>query len=84
VILPCEARSAAGQGEAVGFEGETLHLVLDRPVAPGTPVAVRVGDLDLRGKSLGSKRRPDGRFDVRLRLVSLRREDRAKLEAAPR
>jgi hypothetical protein len=34
----------------------------------------------LLGKSAGSKRREDQRFDVRVRLHSLRREDRLRLE----
>jgi hypothetical protein len=34
----------------------------------------------LVGKSAGSKRREDGAFDVRVRLHSLTREDRAWLE----
>ena len=36
--------------------------------------------LDLQGKSAGSKLRSDGRYDVTLRLVSLRREQRIALE----
>jgi hypothetical protein len=35
----------------------------------------------LRAKTIGSKRRADGRFVVRLRVIDLRREDRARLEA---
>jgi hypothetical protein len=38
--------------------------------------------LELAGKTLGSKRREDGRFDVRARLVSLRRTDRERLASA--
>ncbi|MCZ7687520.1 MAG: hypothetical protein M5U28_55795 [Sandaracinaceae bacterium] len=62
-----------------------LHLVLPRAFAPGAPLALTLeledGALELTGKTIGSKRREDGRFDVRARLISLRREDRARLEA---
>ena len=74
-----------GEGEALSVAGEVLHLVIDRPYAPGAPVSMTVtradGELRLRGKTIGSKRRDDGRFDVKLRLVSLSRIDRARLTA---
>lgn len=77
--------AVGGQGEAVRFEREVLHLVLPRAFAPGAPIAFRatLGDdeVALTGKSLGSKKREDGRFDVRLRMTNLRREDRARLVA---
>jgi hypothetical protein len=66
------------------YEAGVLGLVCDRAHPPGRPLELRVpvGDapLVLLGKSAGSKRREDQRFDVRLRLHSLRREDRARLE----
>lgn len=72
-----------GQGEAIAVAGEVMHIVLERAYAPGAPLTLELdhasGTLALRGKTIGSKRREDGRFDVRLRLVSLRREDREKL-----
>lgn len=77
-----------GRGEAQSVAGEVMHLVIDRPYAPGAPIALAVAlraaaadtrELVLRAKTIGSKRRDDGRFDVRVRLVSLRREDRARL-----
>jgi hypothetical protein len=38
--------------------------------------------LTLSGKTIGSQRRDDNRFDVRLRVSSLRREQRSALEQA--
>lgn len=78
--------AGGGQGEAISFAGEVMHLVLERAFAPGAPLSLELahpsGSMSLTGKTIGSKRREDGRFDVRLRLVSLRREDRAKLGSA--
>ncbi len=68
------------RGEAVSLHGEVLTIISPKAFAPGAPVSLSVESAALRGKSRGSKRRDDGRFDVRLRLVSLTREERAHLE----
>ena len=72
-----------GEGEAISLTGEVLEVVIDRPYAPGAPVRLRLargdGEMTLEGRTIGSKRRSDARFDVRLRLVSLTREQRANL-----
>ncbi len=66
------------------FERGTLTLVSDRAVAPGTPVTLDAGaassGFSFQGKSLGSVRRPDGSFQVRVRPLNLRREHRKLLE----
>lgn len=71
-------------GLAVGYDAGVLHLICDRAHPPGRPLELNLvakdAKLTLRGKSAGSKRRNDERFDVRLRLHSLRREDREQLE----
>jgi hypothetical protein len=71
---------------AVNYRPNTLSLVCAGAYPPGKPLALRaeLGDaaLDLQGKSAGSKLRGDGRYDVTLRLVSLRREQRIALEQA--
>jgi len=75
-----------GRGEA--FDGEVLACVFERALPPGAPVGIRLDlgererELSLRGKSLGSRRRPDGTFGVRLRLLSLRRAEREALRSA--
>ena len=72
--------------KAVACEGEVLALVCDRAHPPGRPLELELHagetSLTLRGKSAGSKRREDGLFDVRLRLHSLRREQKATLTRA--
>lgn len=71
------------EAELLGLDGEIVELVSPRAFAPGAPLGLRArdpeGPLELRAKSLGSKRREDGRFDVRVRLVNLRRADRERL-----
>jgi hypothetical protein len=73
-----------GQGEVVAFDGSVLALVSSSAFAPGTPLAftVRSGDegLELSGKTKSCKRRADGRFDLGLRLVDLRRAQREALQ----
>jgi hypothetical protein len=75
------------RGVLEAFDGRVV--VLDAPVAfaPGAPMHLQVrfdasttGTLEAR--SVGSRRRPDGRFEVRARPVNLRRQVReALLEA---
>ena len=74
------------EGRLERTEGEILHAVFPRAYAPGAPVRMRLA-LDaertlLRAKTIGSKRRPDGAFDVRLRPIDLRRETREALARA--
>jgi hypothetical protein len=75
----------AEAGSAVGLQGEVLTLVWPTAKAPGEPLALRgvLGgcETELRVKTVGSKRRADGRYDVRVRLVNLRRAQRLALEA---
>ena len=73
------------QGRALDYTDGVLHIVCERAHPPGEPLALTLrpdegAELGLQGKCVGSKRREDGGFDVRLKLVSLRREQRAALE----
>jgi len=75
-----------GEGaEATALEGQLLRIVSPRPFAPGEPLRFTAslpgGDVDIEGKSTGSRRRSDAAFDVALRLVNLRREHRERLAA---
>jgi len=83
VLLP-SGESAKG----VAWSQEVLTLICPHAFAPGQPVELRasregaVEGVTLVGKSAGSKRRSDGAFDVQVRLHTVRREQRAWLEAA--
>jgi hypothetical protein len=76
-----------GEARAVALElqAEVLHLVTDRAFPPGRPLAfdlvVQDEALALQAKAVGSKRREDGRYDVKVRLHTLRRDQRARLAA---
>lgn len=82
------ARIDGAEGHASAFDGEMIVLVLSRPLAPGTPfrgvVAIETGEIAIEGRATRSKRTADGTFEVRARLISLRRDDRERLLAASR
>jgi hypothetical protein len=62
------------------IEAERVSFACARPFAPGEPLVLRLESRRFDAKAIGSKRREDGAFDVRARLVNLRRDDRAWLE----
>lgn len=74
------------EGRVAGFEGTMLLAVGEKAYAPGRPLELVLklegGDARVRAKTIGSKRREDGAFDVRMRLVDLRKDDRERLLAA--
>ncbi|MEM1418190.1 MAG: hypothetical protein AAGH15_25060 [Myxococcota bacterium] len=74
-------RITDADGAFLAYAGGILELVSPAPFAPGAPTRFEVDGIPLEGKSLGSKRRPDGDFHVRFRLINLRREHRLRLEA---
>jgi len=84
--LPAVEVTDGARGHAAAYAAERLELVLDRAYPPGRPLGfaltLAAGALRLEAKALGSKRREDARYDVRVKLTSLRREDRAALEQA--
>ncbi len=76
-----------GEGEVTTLSGNILTAVAPSAFPPGKPMSFSVvlaenEVLALEGRSLGSRRRPDGRFDLRMRLVNLRREARDRLTLA--
>ena len=75
-----------GPARGVGYANGILSLRCDLAHPPGRPLELTLqlpdGMLTLAGKIIGSKRRPDNLYDVQLRLSSVRREQRAALEAA--
>jgi len=85
-----EAHSATIQGEHAGSllarEGMLLTLTSPKAYPPGQPLKLTLhlptGPLALEGRSLGSKKRDDSSYELRLRLLNLRRETREALEQA--
>jgi len=69
------------KAEPVALSNDLIDVVVDMPCAPGTPITLEIGELQLSAKSRGTKKRDDGRFDLKARLVGLRREQREHLEA---
>ena len=71
------------EGRMLEFVGEILTFEAPRAYAPGQPLTFGVdhpeGPIGLSGKTIGSKRIDERRFEVRVRLVSLRRRDRERL-----
>jgi len=72
------------RGHATGYADGVLYVVCERAHPPGQPLSLMLvtpdGELALSGKSARSKRREDGTFDLQLKLVSLRRDQRIALE----
>ncbi len=69
------------KAELVALSNDLLDVVVGEPCAPGTPITLELGGLALEAKSRGTKKRADGRFDLKARLVGLRREQREQLQA---
>jgi hypothetical protein len=82
----CALLLASGErGRALAYADGVLHMVCERAHPPGQPLSLTLHlpdatQLALQGKCAGSKLRDSGEFDVKLRLTSLRREQRALLE----
>lgn len=75
-----------GTAELVHFASEVTQFVSDKSFAPGKPLEVKAmfGDVEVAFalKVIGSRRREDGRFDVRARVVNLTRDLRERLQKA--
>lgn len=75
-----------GQAELVHFAGEVTQFVSEKAFAPGKPLDVHAafseGEVPFKLKVIGSRRRDDGRFDVRARVVNLTKDLRERLQRA--
>jgi len=69
--------------EARTFDGALLTLLSPRAFAPGAPIRFVLvldgGERPFEGRTIGSKRVDEVRFEVRIRFVNLRRADRELL-----
>jgi hypothetical protein len=74
------------EGSLLAREGMLLTLASPKAYPPGQPLKLSLrlpgGPLALEGRSLGSKKREDSSYELRLRLLNLRRETREALEHA--
>jgi hypothetical protein len=68
---------------ATAINENVLTVLSPRPFAPGAPIRFSMpsGETQraLEGRTIGSKRIDAETFEVRLRFVNLRREDRAAI-----
>jgi hypothetical protein len=73
-------------GSATACDTEVLVAISPKAFPPGKPLELvmilETEDLALSGRCIGSKKRDDAQFDLRVRLTNLRREAREKLVQA--
>jgi hypothetical protein len=79
-----EIRLLTGEmAEARTVDGNLVTLLSPRAFAPGSPIGFSAtfdeGERAFEGRTIASKRLDDQRFEVRMRLVNLRRDDRERL-----
>lgn len=70
------------EAQATAIEANLLTLLSPRAFAPGAPIRFSTlgeAERSFEGRTIGSKRVEDGRFEVRMRFVNLRRADRELL-----
>lgn len=73
----------AYDGELLRFEGQQLCLCSPKAFPPGQPLALRLEpELRLEARAIGSRRLPDGRFELRVRLINLTKDAREALNRA--
>ena len=74
------------EAEAKSMQGTVLVLLSPKAFAPGSPIRFSIAhdgaERTLEGRTIASKRVHADRFEVRLRLVNLRRQDRERLHGA--
>lgn len=70
-------------GHVIAWDGGTLTVTSPSAYAPGAPTQVVVvfddGEVTVETRTKDSKRTPEGHYNVRLRVINLRREDREKI-----
>jgi len=83
---PLKARFSDGsRAETAAYADHILALRVERAYPPGRPLELSLerpdaDPLGLSGRCIGSKKRPDGDFDVRLRMTNFTRDARLFLE----
>ena len=68
------------------LEGLQLRLASPKAFPPGQPLSLRVSTgnatVHLEARTIGSKRRDDTSFELRVRLINLRKDVREALDRA--
>ncbi|HEX7478981.1 MAG TPA: hypothetical protein VF331_14340 [Polyangiales bacterium] len=71
-------------GTTTACDGHVLWAVSPKAFPPGQPVELVLllddGELELATRAIGSKKRDDGHFELRVRLVNLRKQARERLD----
>lgn len=74
-------------GQFLEWKNELVFVTCPRAFAPGAPIRLELklesGPMPIELRSIGSKKRPDGLFEVRGRTINLKRDDRLRLDALP-
>ncbi|MBN1655027.1 MAG: hypothetical protein JXA30_14760 [Deltaproteobacteria bacterium] len=76
--------STGEEGEARAFSDPILTLICERAFPPGRPITMTLytdrGQLALQAKTIGSRREIEQRYEVRVRMINLRRMERDLLQ----
>jgi hypothetical protein len=72
------------EGAITSIAGSVVTLSSPKAFPPGQPLEFTLCDSSLRleARSIGSKRSANGEFELRVRLINLRKATREALEAA--
>ena len=82
--IACKLRGQSEPLELCAYDGKLFTLQSLAAFAPGQPLTLHAqfhSDVTLELKSIGSVKLPDGRFQVRARATTLRKEAREALLA---
>jgi hypothetical protein len=77
------AKTPTGEAlDLVAFDGLLATVHSTRPFAPGQPLMLVVAvepEVRADARTIGARRLPEGPFELRVRLVSLKRDERQRL-----
>jgi hypothetical protein len=77
--------AGAYDGTLLEHSGEQLRLRSPKAFPPGQPLTLQLPpDITLEARAIGSKRSGDAGFELRVRLINLRKDAREALERACR
>ena len=75
--------AGAHDGAVLELTGLVLRLRSPKAFPPGKPLGLELApDVKLEARTIGSKRIDEGSFELRVRLINLRKDAREALERA--